>query len=45
MPFSPCKHHITFVSGQVVPVLPAAPCLIRREEHDSRQSPYSGGPL
>lgn len=24
MPFSPCKHHITFVSGQVVPSVLAA---------------------
>ena len=24
MPFSPCKHHITFVSGQVVPSLRGA---------------------
>lgn len=41
MPFSPCKHHITFVSGQVVPSCWRLPCQIGREGHDSRQRPHS----
>ena len=39
MPFSPCKHHITFVSGQVVPSVLAASLPDTPGRHGSRQRP------